>query len=414
MKSEIEIMAPAGSYESLAAAVNAGATSIYFGVGNLNMRSKSANFELDDLEKIVAICSENNVRSYLTLNTVMYDEDLSRVKQLCDLAKSVKVSAIIATDISVIEYARFIDLEVHISTQSNISNIDAVRYYSKYADVIVLARELTLEQIKNISFLVKDENICGPAGELLKIEVFVHGAMCIAVSGKCYMSLAQYNSSANRGKCLQTCRRSYKVTDEETGDELVIDNKFVMSPKDLCTIKMLDKLVDAGVSVLKIEGRARGAEYVDTVVRVYKEALRLISINKYNQEAKDKADNELKQVFNRGFWENGYYLGKKMGEWVGSYGSQATTKKVQIGKVVNFFKKSMVVQFVIHSSEIKIGDTIAFIGPTTGIVYTTVEKILNNDTKDVQCLGKGNTGTIKLEEVVRKSDKLFLIQPREA
>lgn len=414
MKVPIEIMAPAGSFESLAAAINAGATSIYFGVGNLNMRSKSANFELEDLKTIVGICSESHVRSYLTLNTVMYDEDLKPAKELCDLAKSVEVSAIIATDISVIEYARSINLEVHISTQANISNIEAVRFYSRYADVIVLARELTLEQIRQVSSRVEEEKICGPSGELLKIEVFVHGAMCIAVSGKCYMSLAQYNSSANRGKCLQSCRRSYKVTDEETGDELIIDNKFVMSPKDLCTIKMLDKLVDAGVSVLKIEGRARGAEYVDTVVRVYKEALKLIIAGDYNQLAKDKAEGELKEVFNRGFWENGYYLGKKMGEWVGSYGSQATLRKVQIGRVVNFFKKSMVAQFVIHSSKIDVGDRIAFIGPTTGIVYTEVKKILNNDSEEVQSLEKGNTGTIKLEDIVRKSDKLFLIQSREA
>ena len=411
-ESNVEIMAPAGSYESLMAAINAGATSIYFGVGNLNMRSGSANFELDDLAGVAKICSENKVRSYLTLNTIMYDEDLENVRDICDSALEAKLSAVIVSDISVIEYARSIGLEVHISTQLNISNMDAVRFYSRYADVIVLARELSLEQIEHICAAIKSENICGPSGDLLKIEVFIHGAMCVAISGKCYMSLAQYNSSANRGRCLQTCRRRYRVTDEETNEELIIDNKFVMSPKDLCTIKMLDKLVDAGVSVLKIEGRARGSEYVDAVVRQYKKALILISAGEYDDRNKEELENELKRVFNRGFWENGYYLGKKLGDWSGAYGSQATTKKIQVGKVINFYRINMVVHIAVESEEIKIGDEIAFTGPTTGIAYSKVDRILDDDGNDVACIKKGNTGTVKLNEVVRRSDKVFLIRLR--
>ncbi|MCK5130802.1 MAG: U32 family peptidase [Candidatus Sabulitectum sp.] len=408
----VEIMAPAGSYESLMAAINAGATSIYFGIGNLNMRSKSANFEFDDLVTVAGICEERKVRSYLTLNTIMYDEDLDDARRICDLAKKAKLSAIIASDISVIEYAGSIGLEVHISTQANISNVEAVRFYSRYADVVVLARELSLEQIKHICDEIETENICGPSGSLLKIEVFIHGAMCVAISGKCYMSLAQYNSSANRGRCLQTCRRRYRVTDEETNEELVIDDKFVMSPKDLCTIKMLDRLIDAGVTILKIEGRARGPEYVDVVVRQYKKALDQISAGEYDEKNKEESEKELKKVFNRGFWENGYYLGKKLGEWSGVYGSQATEKKIQIGKVINFYRKNMVVHFAVESEKIKIGDEIAFTGPTTGIAYSKVDKILDDDGNDVTCIKKGNTGTIKLNEVVRRSDKLFLIKLR--
>ena len=408
----IEIMAPAGSYEALMAAVKAGATSIYFGVGNLNMRSKSANFELDDLAEVAGICSENNVRSYLTLNTILYDEDLENAKHICDCAQNSGISAVIASDISVIEYARSINLEVHISTQLNVSNLEALRFFSRYADVVVLARELTLEQIKHICSEIEKQNICGPSGEQIRIEVFVHGAMCVAISGKCYMSLAQYNSSANRGRCFQTCRRRYKVTDEETGEELVIDNKFVMSPTDMCTIKMLDKLIDAGVTVLKIEGRARGPEYVDAVVRQYREALNRIESGTYDDVFKEEAEQKLKSVFNRGFWENGYYLGKQLGEWSGSYGSQATTKKIQIGKVVNFFKKAMVAEIAVESGEIKIEDLLAFTGSTTGIVYSTLEKILDSDGNDVPTVKKGFNATVKLDEAVRRNDKVFLIKPR--
>lgn len=411
-ESKIDIMAPAGSYESLMAAINAGATSIYFGVGNLNMRSKSANFKLDDLVAVAGICSEHQVRSYLTLNTIMYDEDLDDARRICDLAKSAELSAVIASDISVIEYANSIGLEVHISTQLNVSNTEAVRFYSRYADVIVLARELTLEQIEHICYVVRKENICGPSGNLLRVEVFIHGAMCVAISGKCYMSLAQYNSSANRGRCLQVCRRRYRVIDEETNEELIIDNKFVMSPRDLCTIKIIDKIIDAGVSVLKIEGRARGPEYVDAVVRQYKQALYLISSGEYDERNKEKLEKELKKVFNRGFWKNGYYLGKRLGEWSGVYGSQSTTRKIQVGKVVNFFKRNMVVQIVVESEEIKKGDQIAFTGPTTGIVYSEVDKMLDNEGNGVACLKKGSGGTIKIGQVVRKNDKVFLIKLR--
>lgn len=412
MNQKIEIMAPAGSYESLMAAMNAGATSIYFGVGNLNMRSMSANFELDDLVKVAGICSENNVRSYLTLNTIMYDEDLVNSRHICDLALKAELSAVIASDISVIEYAGSIGLEVHISTQVNISNVEAVRFYSRYADVVVLARELSLEQIEYICSEIKRENICGPSGALIQIEVFIHGAMCVAISGKCYMSLAQYNSSANRGRCFQTCRRRYRVTDEETGEELIIDNKFVMSPGDMCTIGMLDKLIEAGVSILKIEGRARGPEYVDTVVRQYRTALNRIVSGDYDEKFKEESEKQLERVFNRGFWKNGYYMGKKLGEWSQVYGSQATTKKILVGKVVNFFKKAMVVEIAVESGELSTGDEMAFTGVTTGIVYSSVKKILDSQGVDVAVVKKGTTATIKLEDIVRRNDKVFLIKPR--
>ena len=405
-------MAPAGSFESLMAGINAGATSIYFGVGNLNMRSGSANFETGDLASVARICAENNVKSYLTLNTIMYDEDLENARSMCDKAVDAGVSAVIASDISVIGYARSAGMEVHISTQLNVSNMEAVRFYSRYADVIVLARELSLAQIKHICSEIVKHNICGPSGELLRIEVFVHGAMCVAVAGKCYMSLAQYNSSANRGKCLQTCRRRYRVTDEDTGEELVIDNKYVMSPEDLCTIKMLDKLIDAGVSVLKIEGRARGPEYVDAVVRQYRRALELIAGGDYTDGKKQELETELAKVFNRGFWENGYYLGKRLGEWSGAYGSKATTKKVIVGKVVNFYRKPMVAEIFVEAGEINTGDRIAVTGPTTGIAYTTVERILDSSDRDTARLEKGSTGTVRFQQVLRKNDKVFVIKPR--
>lgn len=411
-ESRIEIMAPSGSYDSLMAAIKAGATSIYFGVGDLNMRSKSASFQMDDLVPVADICKKNNVRSYLTLNTIMYDEDLENSKKLCELALKAGISAVIACDISVIVYAASIGLEVHMSTQANISNTEAVRFYSRYADVVVLARELSLEQIQNICNTVREENICGPSGRILQVEVFIHGAMCVAISGKCYMSLAQYNSSANRGRCLQTCRRRYRVTDEETGEELVIDNKFVMSPRDMCTISILDRIISAGVSVLKIEGRARGPEYVYTVVKQYRTALDHIASGSYDEEFKRESLETLKKVFNRGFWENGYYMGKKLGEWSGVYGSQATEKKIQTGRVVNFFKKAMVVQIGIESGEICVGDRLAFTGPSTGIVYTDVETILDSSGNASGCVKKGTTATVKMNEVVRRNDKVFLIKPR--
>ena len=409
----VEIMAPAGSYETLRAAINAGATSIYFGVGSLNMRSNSASFQLEDLASVASICAQNNVRSYLTLNTIMYDEDLEAARELCRLAGKARITAIIATDIAVIEYARSLGLEVHISTQVNISNLEAVRFYARYADVVVLARELTLKQIENICSAIERENICGPSGKHVAVEVFIHGAMCVAVSGKCYMSLAHYNSSANRGKCLQTCRRRYRVIDEETDEELIVHNKFVMSPSDLCTIGILDKLMAAGVSVLKIEGRARGPEYVDTVVRQYRRAVDLIEAGEFGDEQKEESLLELKKVFNRGFWENGYYLGNKLGEWAGVYGSVATTVKIKVGKVVNFFHRNMVVEVLIESGEIRKGAEVAFTGPTTGIVHSVADSMMNDHGEVVECLKKGESGTIKMDETVRRNDLVFIIEPRE-
>ena len=409
----VEIMAPAGSYETLRAAVNAGATSVYFGVGNLNMRSGSASFQLEDLPQVASICSLKNVRSYLTVNTIMYDEDLPEARRVCELARQAGISAVIASDIAVIEHARYLGLEVHISTQVNISNLEAVRFYARYADVVVLARELTLEQIGNICSAIEKENICGPSGKHVGVEVFIHGAMCVAVSGKCHMSLAHYNSSANRGKCLQTCRRRYRVIDDETGEELLIDNKFVMSPSDLCTIGILDRLIEAGVSVLKIEGRARGPEYVDTVVRQYRKAVELIASGKFTAKTKEESLRELKKVFNRGFWENGYYLGSRLGEWAGVYGSVSTTVKIKVGKVVNFFHNNMVVEVLIESGEINRGDEIAFTGPTTGIVHSIADSIMDDDRNTVDSLKKGASGTIKMSEMVRRNDLVFIIKPRD-
>ncbi|MBS3115009.1 U32 family peptidase, partial [Candidatus Woesearchaeota archaeon] len=320
----IELMSPVGSYESLAAAIQAKADSIYFGVGELNMRSRAAyNFTVKDLKKIADICKKNNIKSYLTLNVVVYDNEFKAIKKLCDAAKKAKISAVIASDLAVIQYANKIKLPVHISTQANVSNIEAVRFYSRYADVIVLARELTLEQIRNIAKEIKKQNMRGPNKQLVKIELFIHGAMCVSISGKCQMSLALYNEPANRGKCLQACRRAYRVIDEETGDELVIDNKYVMSPKDLCTIGFIDKLIEAGVSVFKIEGRGRSPEYVYTVTKVYKEAVESYFNGSYTKTKIKHWTSELEKVFNRGFWQGGYYLGKKLGEWSGTYGSKA-------------------------------------------------------------------------------------------
>ncbi|MFQ5475224.1 MAG: peptidase U32 family protein, partial [Candidatus Nanoarchaeia archaeon] len=330
------------------AAIKSGAGSVYFGVGSLNMRSRSAKFSIEDLEKVAKICEENDVKSYLALNTVMYDEDLDEVKKICDLAKEKGISAVIASDTSVIQYANSVGLEVHMSTQTNISNTEAVKFYSKFADVIVLARELSLDQIKTVCEKIRKDEIKGPSGNLVEIEVFIHGALCVSISGKCYMSLATYEHSANRGACLQNCRRKYRVTDDETGQELIVDNKYIMSPKDLCTIGMIDKLIDAGVKIFKIEGRARGPEYVSTVTRVYKEAIEAVKSSTYTKTKIEKWREELKTVFNRGFWENGYYLGKKTGEWSGAYGSKATTEKIQVGKVIHFFGKNNVAEIAVE------------------------------------------------------------------
>ncbi|MGM0440477.1 MAG: peptidase U32 family protein [Chlamydiota bacterium] len=412
MMTDIEIMAPAGSWEALEAAIQAGADSIYFGVGNLNMRSRSSNnFTLEDLQLITERCRQHNVKSYLTLNIVVYDKDLEAMRQACDAAKRAGVSAVIASDMAVIEYANSIGLEVHISTQLNIGNIAAVKFYSRYADVVVLARELTLDQITSICQAIEKENICGPSGHKVKVEAFVHGALCVAISGKCYMSLAQYNMSANRGACLQACRRRYHVTDEDTGDELVVDNNYVMSPKDLCTIGCLDQLLSAGVSVLKIEGRGRKAEYVYQVVNVYRRAVEAIAAGSYTIDKIEEWKAELSKVYNRGFWQGGYYLGKPLGEWSASYGSQATQRKTYLGKVTNYFNNIRVAEFKLENDGLNIGDKIMVSGPTTGVVYSIVENLRTSDGES-NAVGKGDIITIAVDNKVRRNDKLFLVEDK--
>ncbi|MBS3169655.1 U32 family peptidase [Candidatus Woesearchaeota archaeon] len=407
-----EIMAPAGSYEALQAAINAGAQSIYFGIEQLNMRARAANnFTIEDLRKIVAICKDKNVKAYLTLNTIMYDHDLTLLQTICKAAKEAGVAAVICSDIAAISYARSLGLEVHLSTQTNVTNIEAVKFYALYADVIVLARELTIQQIATICSEIKKQEIKGPGGELVQIEIFVHGALCVAVSGKCYMSLGTYNSSANRGACLQNCRRSYKIIDEETGDELVVDNKYIMSPKDLCTIGFIDKILEAGVSVLKIEGRGRAPEYVDMTVKTYREAVVSYYAGTYTPEKVEHWISELEKVFNRGFWHGGYYLGKKLGEWSGAYGSKATTEKVYLGKVRNYYQKTKVGEFVMEAGTMNVGDEIYIMGPTTGVVQTTVSSLMLNE-KTVSVAAKGAVITIPIEEKIRENDQLYKIVER--
>lgn len=405
-------MSPAGSYESLMAAIKAGANSVYFGVEHLNMRARTIAFKLKDLKKIANICKKHNVKSYLTLNTIVYDQDMKMVKKICDAAKKAKISAIIACDIATIEYARKINLEVHISTQQNISNIEAVKFFSKYSDVVVLARELTLPQIKKIVQEIKQKNIRGPNGKLVKVELFAHGALCVSISGKCYMSLAQYGASANRGMCLQACRRSYKVIDEETGDELVVDNKYIMSPKDLCTIGFLDKLLDAGISVLKLEGRGRSPEYVYAVTKCYREAVDSYFNGTYTKQKIADWTKRLEEVFNRGFWHGGYYLGKKLGDWSGVYGSKAEKEKTYLGYVKNFFAKHNVAQIVIETGKISIGDEILIQGPTTGVLQFKLTDLHVNE-KSAQIGKKGDDVTIKVSEKVRKNDKVYVFGKKE-
>lgn len=412
----IELMSPAGSYESLAAAIKAGANSVYFGVDKLNMRARSANFGLKDLTKVAKRCKQNKVKSYLTLNTVMYDDDLKLVQKICQRAKKAGVSAIIAADVAVMQYARSIGMEVHLSTQANVSNIEAVRFFSKFADVVVLARELTLEQIRKIVGKIKKEKICGPSGKLVRVELFIHGALCVSMAGKCYMSLASHNFSANRGACMQTCRRTYRVIDEENGKELVIDNKYVMSPKDLCTIRILPQILDAGVEILKIEGRGRSPEYVFTVTRVYRQAMDSYvrgGYNDYTAEKVNQWEKELDTVFNRGFWQGGYYLGQKMGEWSGTFGSKATLEKKYLGKVLNYFGKSKVSEVVLENDNLKVGDKISIVGPTTGVVEVIVSSIWFED-KKVVVAKKGSTVTISVSEKVRKNDKVYLMVERNS
>src|SRR5690554_244702 len=372
---DIEIMSPVGSYESLHGAIQGGADSIYFGVGGLNMRTGSSrNFSIEDLRNIVSIAKENKVKTYLTLNTIIYDEELDYMRMVVDAAKESGVSAIIAADMSVISYARQKGVEIHLSTQCNITNIEEVRFYSAFADVIVTARELSLDKVKRITQEIERQEIKGPSGKLVQIECFVHGALCMAVSGKCYISLDNANKSANRGECLQFCRRPYKVTDMDGDTELVVDNQYIMSPKDLKTIDFLDKVLDAGVRVLKIEGRGRSAEYVKTVTRIYKEAVKAYINGEFTQENKDKWNAELSKVYNRGFWD-GYYLGQRIGEWTEKYGSQATKVKVFIGTITNYFKNINVAEVKLETGELGIGDEYVVLGPTTGVYEDTVTEI---------------------------------------
>lgn len=410
-RKDIEIMAPVGSYESLMAAINAGADSIYFGASNLNMRARSSNnFTLEDIRKVADICQQNGVKSYLTVNTILYDSDLQKTHKIIDVAKEANISAIIAADISPISYARHKDIEVHISTQCNISNIDAVRFYAQFADVIVLARELSMKQVAQIYKKIQEENIRGPHGEFVKIEMFAHGALCMAVSGKCYISLHENNSSANRGACLQSCRKAYTVTEEETGKQIKVDNEYIMSPKDLCTIDFVDLLLKSGVRVLKIEGRARPAEYVKTVVEAYDLAVKSVIDGTYNETLALQLKENLANVFNRGFWD-GYYLGRRLGEWATAYGSQAKKRKVYIGKGTNYFSKIQVAEFLMESHDLNLGDEILITGPTTGAIETTVKEI-RVDLKPVQKTVKGESFSIPLTTVIRRSDKLYkLVKP---
>lgn len=407
-RKDFEIMAPVGSYESLMAAIQGGADSVYFGIEKMNMRSHSSNnFTFEDLEKIVSVCNEHHIKSYLTVNTVVYSEELALMKQIVDAAKQNNITAIIASDISVIQYAQEIGVEVHISTQLNITNIESLKFYSNFADVIVLARELNINQISKINQAIKEQKITGPSGNLVKIEMFVHGALCMAISGKCYLSLHEKNYSANRGACLQTCRKAYIVTEKESGNQLEIDNEYIMSPKDLCTIKFLNKLLDAGVSVLKIEGRARPPEYVKTVSECYSEAVQAYADGDFNEEKIANWTERLATVFNRGFWD-GYYLGQKLGEWSHKYGSRATKRKIYVGKTTNYFSKIKVAEFLIETNNLNVGDEILITGPTTGVVQTQVEEI-RVDLKNTQTARKGVRCSVPIESLIRRSDKLFKI-----
>lgn len=405
-RKDIEIMAPAGSWESLSAAIKAGANSVYFGIENLNMRSRSSNnFTTEDLREIVRICNDAGVKSYLTINTVIYDEDLRLMREIVDVAKESGVSAIIAADVAVMSYAFSQGVEVHLSTQLNIANIEALRFYAQFADVVVLARELNMEQVAEIYRQIVEQHICGPKGELIRIEMFCHGALCMAVSGKCYLSLHDTNHSANRGACMQLCRRSYIVTEKGTDRELEIDNEYIMSPKDLKTIHFLNKMLDSGVRVFKIEGRARAAEYVNTVVSCYGEAIDAYLTDSFTEEKIENWNSRLSRVFNRGFW-NGYYLGQRLGEWSSKYGSEATVKKVYIGKCTNYFTKAGVAEFLIETQTLELGDEMLVTGPTTGAYEKTVEE-LRVDYKNVKIAQKGDLVSIKVDERIRRNDKLF-------
>ena len=403
---DFEIMAPVGSRESLAAAIQAGADSIYFGIEKLNMRAHSAStFTIDDLREIAATCNEHGIKTYLTVNTIIYNEDIPLMHEIVDAAKEAGISAVIASDVAVMTYCNKVGQEVHLSTQLNISNVEALKFYAQFADVVVLARELNMNQVAEVHRLAEEQNICGPSGKPVRIEMFCHGALCMAISGKCYLSLDNANRSANRGECIQLCRRSYTVTDNETGTQLEIDNKYVMSPKDLKTVRFIDRMMKSGVRVFKIEGRARGPEYVYTVVKCYKEAIQSVIDGTFTEEKKDEWDKRLATVFNRGFWD-GYYLGQKIGEWNKNYGSCATEKKVYVGKGVKYFSKLGVAEFAIEAADIKKGDKLLITGPTTGVVYMTADEI-RYDLKPVGEALKGQRVSMPVPAKVRPSDKLF-------
>lgn len=405
-------MAPVGSYESLRSAINAGADAVYFGVEGLNMRSRSSvNFTLDDLRRIAAICDENGVKSYLTVNTIIYDEDMEKMRAIIDAVACSGISAIIASDMAAILYARSKGVEVHISTQLSVSNTETLRYYAQFADVVVLARELNLDQVKAIHEAIIRDDIRGPRGELVRIEMFCHGALCMAVSGKCYLSLHEMNSSANRGACTQICRRGYEVRDLETGDELAVENKYIMSPKDLKTIHFLNKMVDAGVSVFKIEGRARGPEYVHEAVGCYSEALSAICRGEDIDEYLPQWEDRLGKIFNRGFW-NGYYLGQRLGEWSSKYGSSATRIKRYAAKGVRYFSNIGVAEFFMESGELHVGDEIVITGPTTGAVIMTVDEI-RVGLKPVDVARKGDSFSLKVEKKIRPSDKMYVWEHKD-
>lgn len=408
-RSDFTLMAPVGSRESLFAAMAAGADAVYFGVENLNMRAHSAKaFTIDDLHEIAAICHEHGIESYLTVNTIIYDEERPLMKKIIDAAKAAGIDAVIASDVAVMSYCREVRQEVHLSTQLNISNIEALRFYAQFADVVVLARELTLKQVKAIADAIEAENICGPAGRPVRIEMFCHGALCMAVSGKCYLSLSTRGYSANRGACIQTCRRSYIAKDKERDIEFEIDNEYIMSPKDLKTIGFLDRMVKAGVRVFKIEGRARGPEYVRAVVECYDEALKAIAENRWNEQVSQSWDAKLASVFNRGFWD-GFYLGAPVGELTQHYGSQATEKKIYVGKCLKYFAKAQVAEFLVQAQDFSLGEKLLITGPTTGAIYVTPEEILEDGTKLTE-IKKGMDITFKIAEKVRENDKLYVVR----
>ncbi|MFC2622917.1 MAG: peptidase U32 family protein [Prevotella denticola] len=403
---EFEIMAPVGSRESLAAAIHAGADSVYFGIGRLNMRSHSANhFTIDDLKEIAGTCKAQGIKTYLTVNTVIYGEDIETMHEIVDAARAAGITAVIASDVAVMMYCRQAGVEVHLSTQLNISNIDALKFYAQFADVAVLARELNMDQVKEIHRQILEQNICGPKGQPVRIEMFCHGAFCMAISGKCYMSLHDANRSANRGECVQICRRSYTVTDNETGNQLEIDNKYIMSPKDLKTVRFIDRMMDAGVRVFKIEGRARGPEYVHTVVTCYREAIESVLDGTFTEEKKDLWDKRLSTVFNRGFWD-GYYQGQKMGEWTKEYGNKATEKKVLIGKVMKYFSRLGVAEIAVEANTFSKGDKLLITGNTTGAMFLNADEI-RYDLRPVDAAEQGWRVSIPVPGKVRPNDKLF-------